>query len=84
MIPQKRKGIIVKIEDYDAKAKQIIEERQNELSNRQQKLAHDLTSAQDALEKINTDKQKQLKSVEKNIMTLRLITLNYMPNVLLR
>lgn len=51
MIPQKRKGIIVKIEDYDAKAKQIIEERQNELSNRQQKLAHDLTSAQDALEK---------------------------------
>lgn len=65
MIPQKRKSIIVKIEDYDAKAKQIIEERQNELSNRQQKLAHDLTSAQDALEKINTDKQKQLKSVEK-------------------
>lgn len=65
MIPQKRKGIIVKIEDYDAKAKQIIEERQNELSNRQQKLAHELTSAQDALEKINTDKQKQLKSVEK-------------------
>ena len=65
MIPQKRKGIIVKIEDYDAKAKQIIEERQNELSNRQQKLAHDLTSEQDALEKINTDKQKQLKSVEK-------------------
>ena len=56
MIPQKRKGIIVKNEDYDAKAKQIIEERQNELSNRQQKLAHDLTSAQDALEKINTDK----------------------------
>ena len=66
MIPQKRKGIIVKIEDYDAKAKQIIEERQNELLNRQQKLAHDLTSAQNALERINTDKQKQLKSVERN------------------
>lgn len=66
MIPQKRKGIIVKIEDYDAKAKQIIEERQNELLNRQQKLAHSLTSAQNALERINTDKQKQLKSVEKN------------------
>lgn len=65
MIPQKRKGIIVKIEDYDAKEKQIIEERRNELSNRQQKLAHDLTSAQNALDKINTDKQKQLKSVEK-------------------
>lgn len=66
MIPQKRKGIIVKIEDYDAKAKQIIEERHNELLNRQQKLAHDLTSAQNALERINTDKQKQLKSVKKN------------------
>ena len=65
MIPQKRKGIIIKIEDYDAKAKQIIEERQNELLSRQQKLAHDLTSAQNAFEKINTDKQKQLKSVEK-------------------
>lgn len=65
MIPQKRKGIIVKIEGYDAKAKQIIEERQNELLNRQQRLAHDLTSAQNALERINTDKQKQLKSVEK-------------------
>ena len=60
-IPQKRKKIIVNIDDYDTKAKQIIEERQNELLNRQQKLAHDLTSAQDAREKINTDKQKQLK-----------------------
>lgn len=66
MIPQKRKRIIVKIEDYDAKAKQIIEERQNELLNRQQKLANSLTSAQNALERINTAKQKQLKSVEKN------------------
>lgn len=65
MIPQKRKDIIVKIDDYDAKAKQIIEERRNEQLNRQQKLAHDLTSAQNALERINTDKQKQLKSVEK-------------------
>lgn len=66
MIPQKRKGIIVKIEDFDAKAKQIIEKSKNDLLNRQQKLAHDLTSAQNALERINTDKQKQLKSVEKN------------------
>ena len=65
MIPQKRKGINVKIEDYDAKAKQISEERQNELLSRQQKLAHDLTSAQNALERIKTDKQKQLNSVEK-------------------
>ena len=65
MIPQKRKGINVKIEDYDAKAKQIIEERQNELLKRQQNLAHDLMYAQNALERIKTDKQKQLKSVEK-------------------
>lgn len=65
MIPQKRKSVIVKIEDYDAKAKQIIEERQNELMNRQQRLAHDLTSAQNALEKVNADKQKQLKACEK-------------------
>lgn len=84
MIPQKRKGIIVKIEDYDAKAKQIIEERQNELSNRQQKLAHDLTSAQDALEKSILTSKSNLNQSKKNIMTLRLITLNYMPNVLLR
>ena len=65
MIPQKRKGIIVKIEDYQAKAKQLIEERHNELISRQQKLAHDLTSAQDVLEKVNSDKQKHLKSCEK-------------------
>lgn len=66
MIPQKRKGILVKIEDYDAKAKLIIDKSKNELLNRQQKLAHDLTSAQNALERINTDKQKQLKSAQKN------------------
>lgn len=66
MIPQKRKGILVKIEDYDAKAKLIIDKSKNELLNRQQKLAHDLTSAQNALERINTDKQKQLKSAPKN------------------
>ena len=65
MIPQKRKEIIVKIDDYNDKAKQIIEERQNELMKCQQKLAYDFTSAQNALERINTDKQKQLKSVEK-------------------
>ena len=65
MIPQKRKEIIVKIDDYNDKAKQIIEERQNELMKCQQKLAYGFTSAQNALERINTDKQKQLKSVEK-------------------
>ena len=83
-IPQKRKKIIVNIDDYDTKAKQIIEERQNELLNRQQKLAHDLTSAQDAREKINTDKQSNLNQSKKSIMTLRLITLNNTTNVLPR
>ncbi len=65
LIPQKRKGIVVKIEDYEAKAKQIIEERQNELTSRQQKLAHDLTLAQTASAKVTADKQKQLKTAEK-------------------
>ncbi len=65
MIPQKRKGIIVKIEDFEAQAKQIIEASRQELMNRQQKLAHDLTSAQNVLDKVNADKQKQQKSAEK-------------------
>ncbi len=65
IIPQKRKGVIVKIEDYDARAKLLIEERQNKLMSRQQKLTHDLTVAQNALEKINAEKQKQQKAAEK-------------------
>lgn len=65
LIPQKRKSIIVKIEDFEAKAKQIIVDRQKELTSRQQKLAHDLTSAQTILEKVIADKQKQLKADEK-------------------
>ena len=65
MIPQRRKAIVVKIEDYEAEAKQIIEQRQHELTVRQQELAHKLSSAQAALEKVTAGKQKQLKEVEK-------------------
>ena len=65
MIPQRRKAITVKIEDYEAKAKQIIEERQHVLNTRHQELAHKLSSAQSALEKLNANKQKQLNTAEK-------------------
>jgi len=65
MIPQKRKAIRVKMEDYDAQAKQIIEQRQKELNARQHELAHNLTEAQTNHDKLNADKQKQLKGVEK-------------------
>lgn len=65
MIPSKRKAILVKIDDYDAKAKQIIEERQNNLTVRIHELAHNLDAAQEHLAKIDEDKQKHLKSLEK-------------------
>ena len=65
MIPQKRKAIMVKIEDYVAKAKQIIDDRHSELTLRQQQLAHQLSEAKSTQEKINADKQKQQKAVEK-------------------
>ncbi|MCR5394206.1 MAG: ATP-binding protein [Bacteroidales bacterium] len=65
MIPQRRKTIAVSIEDYDAKAKQIIEQSQQELIARQHELAHKLSSALIAHEKIIADKQKQLNGAEK-------------------
>ena len=65
MIPQRRKSITVSIEDYEAKAKQIIGQRQLELNIRQQELAHQLSTAQTALEKLKADKQKQLNVAEK-------------------
>ena len=65
MIPQQRKSITVSIEDYEAKAKQIIGQRQLELNIRQQELAHQLSTAQTALEKLKADKQKQLNVAEK-------------------
>ena len=65
MIPQRRKTITVKIEDYNAKAKQIIESRKRELTDRQHELAHKLSAAQSELEKLATNKQKRVKAVEK-------------------
>ena len=63
--PQRRKAIAVRIEDFETKAKLIIEERQQELNTRQQKLAHNISLAQNALNKVKTDKQKQLNVAEK-------------------
>ncbi len=65
MIPQKRKTILVKIEDYAAKAKQEMEARREELNARQQELAHRRTLAEEALAKANADKQKQLTAERK-------------------
>ena len=65
VIPQRRKSIAVRIEDYEARAKQIIEERQHALNTRQQELAHKLSLALSTLEKLNADKQKQLNGAEK-------------------
>lgn len=65
MVPQQRKTILVKIEDYDSRARQIIAQRQNELDARLHKLAHDLTEAQASLDRLNTDKQKQLRNLDK-------------------
>ncbi len=65
MIPQKRKSITLKIDDFDAKTKQIIEERQNGLNIRQQELSRSLSSAKTDLEKLNAEKHKQLKSTER-------------------
>lgn len=65
MIPQQRKAIRVKLEDFEAKGKTLIEQRQQELNSRQQELAHSMTAAQAHLEKVNADKQKQLTAAQK-------------------
>ena len=65
MVPQQRKTILVKIEDYDSRARQIIAQRQTELDARLHKLAHDLIEAQASLDRLNTDKQKQLRKLDK-------------------
>lgn len=65
MIPQQRKAIHVKMEDFEAKGKTHIEQRQQELNTRQQELAHSMTAAQAHMEKVNADKQKQLAAAQK-------------------
>lgn len=63
--PQQLKAIRVKIEDYDAKGKALIEQRQQEINSQLQELAHRMTSAQVHLDKLNSDKQKQLDGTQK-------------------
>jgi chromosome segregation ATPase len=65
VIPQRRKSIAVRIEDYEAKAKQIIEEQQHALHTRQQELAHQLSSARNALEKLKAEKKRLSDGAEK-------------------
>ena len=65
MIPQQRKAIRVKLEDFETKGKTLIEQRQLDLNSRQQELAHSMTAAQAHLEKLHADKQKQLTAAQK-------------------
>ncbi len=71
MNPQTRKGIVVKIEDYDTKAKQIIKDRQSEIQLRRQEIDMRRKTAESELEKLNANKQKQLKALEKSYNTSR-------------
>lgn len=64
-IPQKRKAIQVKIDDYISKAKQEVEQRNQELKTHQQENARRSTEAEAELSRINTDKQKQLANIDK-------------------
>lgn len=63
-IPQKRKGVQVKIEDYATKAKHEIETRNLELNSRLQEVVLRRTKADAELSKVNDDKRKKLSSEE--------------------
>lgn len=65
VIPDKQKNIFVEIEEYEAKAAHIIKAKQDVLGNRRNQLSHEMSAAQDKLDKIVADKQKQLKDLEK-------------------
>lgn len=65
VIPKQQKSLKVKIEDYDVKAKKIIEDRQQELVAHQQELAHKMSVAQSDFDKLIADKQRRMKAVEK-------------------
>lgn len=65
MIPQKKKSILVKQEDYADKGKHEVEQRKQQLNVRQMDVEHRLAAAQDELTKINEDKQKQLSAAKK-------------------
>lgn len=70
-IPQKRKAIQVKMDDYVSKAKQEVEQRSQELKNRQKENAQRRTEAETELAKVNTDKQKQLANIDKQYQKQR-------------
>ncbi len=65
MVPQKRKAILVKLEDYAAKAKQEVEAKNGELEARKHETAARRTLAEKALAKVNADRQKQLTAENK-------------------
>ncbi len=65
MMPQKRKGILVDLDGYAAKARQEVEARKEELTARQQDVAHRFTLAEEARAKVNADRQKQLAAEHK-------------------
>ncbi len=64
-IPQQQKAIRVQFDDFEAKGKTILEQRQSELNNRRQELAHRMTIAQKDVDKLNTEKQKQKTEAQK-------------------
>lgn len=71
MIPQKRKAILVDIEDYTTKAKQEKDKREKELIARQQELAHRRTLAEESFVKVNANKQKLLDAETKRYQKAR-------------
>ena len=64
-IPQKRREIQVKIDDFEAKAKQEVEARRQDLNNRSSDIAGRKSKADEALEKVISEKRKRLDAEEK-------------------
>lgn len=65
VIPQKRKSILLKIEEYAAKAEHEKEERTKQLNTRLQDVALRRTAADTELAKTQNEKQKQLTAEDK-------------------
>lgn len=65
IIPQKHKSILLKIEEYTAKAEHEKEERTKQLNTRLQDVALRRTAADTELSKVQNDKQKQLTAEDK-------------------
>lgn len=65
VIPQKRKSILLKMEEYAAKAEHEKEERTKQLNTRLQDVALRQTAADTELSKVKNDRQKQLTAEDK-------------------